>query len=235
MPVCIKCSTSNPDATKYCQKCGAILPQMAPTGASVSALDVDEHTQYLSPTCHYPAEELLNMAWAANDFLEEGADLDPFLDAYEIVKKKFGANMHECLARLQDLIADDRARNPEEPFPKQVAYLYNKGAGLADEGVASVESFLNALDEDKVLPERLKDGVVKLVMANDHFCFAIALTHLRVDAIKDALRKVGITENEDGELVAGAIPQAPGAAAAVPVAVGAAEEGGDGGEEEEEE
>src|ERR1017187_5984643 len=103
MPVCIKCSTDNPASTKYCEKCGAVLPQMAPIGNPATSFDVDENTEYLTPNFHYPADEMLNLAWTANDFLDEGADLEPFLEAYEIVKGKFGANMHEQLGTLREL------------------------------------------------------------------------------------------------------------------------------------
>src|SRR5664279_2416157 len=102
MPACFRCNTENPGSTRFCKSCGAVMPQMAPTGLpDQSSLDVDENTQYLSPTEHYAADELLNLAWAANDFLEEGDDLEPFLEAYELVKNKFVSYIQDNMPQMQ--------------------------------------------------------------------------------------------------------------------------------------
>lgn len=235
MPFCIKCSTENSAGTKYCSKCGAVLPQMAPTGVpDASGFEVDENTTYITPNFHYPADELLNLAWAANDFLEEGSELDPFLDAYEIVKEKFTQHLETTKAEMQELIADARTRDPNDAHPKQLAYLNNKGTAYLEEGLASVEAFLAALDEDKILTDRLKDGVVKLVMANDHFCLIVALIQVRVNALLETLEASGITQGADGELVAGPIPKAPLRPVAKPAATSTEEEEHEPEEEDEE-
>ncbi len=202
MPSCFKCSADNPAGTKYCVSCGALLPQIAPTGASSSSIDLDEETQYLAPTKHYPSEELLQLAWCANDFLEEEVqELDGFLDAYEHVKQKFENYKSNNMTAFLDLVADDRARAPEDPYPKQLAYLHNKGVGLYEEGIAIVEGFLDAYDADKIEAEQLKEGVIKLVLANDHFSLAFELVQARIGIISSTLEECGYTVNEHGEAV----------------------------------
>ncbi len=175
---------------------------MAPTGASSSSIDLDEETQYLAPTKHYPSEELLQLAWCANDFLEEEVqELDGFLDAYEHVKHKFESYKTNNMTAFMDLVADDRARAPEDPYPKQLAYLHNKGVGLYEEGIAITERFLDAFDEDKVEAELLKEGVIKLVLANDHFSLAFELVQARIGIISSTLEECGYTVDENGEAV----------------------------------
>lgn len=229
MPSCFKCSADNVSGSKYCVACGALLPQMAPTGApNASSMDLDEKTQYLTPQHHYPSEELLNLAWTANDFIEgEAPDLDNFLDAYESVKHRFETYRANAMDGFLDSIADDRAREPEDPYPKQLGYLHTKAVSLYEEGIAIIEAFLDAFENDDFDTEQLKNGVVKMVMANDHFCLAFELVQARITVIQNNLNELGFSINDEGEPIRTRVPAASSDDEAAEEPVGA-EAGSDG-------
>ena len=184
MIACLKCSKDNQDGLKYCEGCGAVLPQMAPTGAT-SSLDVESETEYVKPDHHFPSEEMLNLAWGLHDFLEEGAEIDPFIEVYETIKERlenYLANIHQ---ESMEFIASDRSENPDDPYPRQVQYLISRASSLAEEGITSVEKFLDALDEDEILPEVGRNGVTRIIQANDHFLLALQMTFTRSVALAE--------------------------------------------------
>lgn len=186
MIACFKCGHENEDGQKYCASCGALLPQMAPSASQqTGALDVDEDTEYIQPTEHFPSAEMLSLAWALHDFLEEGAEIEPFLEVYEVIKDRFehyNKNMHQ---ESLEYITNDRNIDPEDPYPKQLQYLIVRASALAEEGIQSVERFLDALDEDRLEPEEGKNGVSKIVQANDHFLLALHMSLTRTQTIAE--------------------------------------------------
>ena len=98
-----------------------------------------------------------------------------------------------------DSIADDRAREPEDPYPKQLGYLHTKAVSLYEEGIAIIEAFLDAFENDDFDTEQLKNGVVKMVMANDHFCLAFELVQARITVIQNNLNELGYSINDESE------------------------------------
>lgn len=191
MIACFKCGHENPDGQKFCT-CGALLPQMAPSGSATSSIDLDEDTNYIKPTEHFPSAEMLAMAWALHDFLEEEGELEPFLEVYEGVKERlenYNTNLHQSSL---EFIANDRSIDPEDTYPKQVQYLIVRGSQLSEEGIALVEKFLDALDQDRLEGETGKEGVAKIVQANDHFLLALHMSMSRADAIRAAAKANGV-------------------------------------------
>lgn len=191
MIACFKCGHENPDGQKFCS-CGALLPQMAPSGSATSSIDLDEDTNYIKPTEHFPSAEMLAMAWALHDFLEEEGELEPFLEVYEGVKERlenYNTNLHQSSL---EFIANDRSIDPEDTYPKQVQYLIVRGSQLSEEGIALVEKFLDALDQDRLEGETGKEGVAKIVQANDHFLLALHMSMSRADAIRAAAKANGV-------------------------------------------
>jgi hypothetical protein len=164
-----------------------VLVQMAP--ATSTSFEVDEETEYLEPPGHYPAPELLSLSWAAHDFLEGGTELDPFLDCYQLIVDRFSSYRDNEMQAFLELMASERSLVPEDPYPRQMLYLNNKALGLFEEGVLNVERFLDALDCNEVQPSLLKRGVVSLVSANDHFCYAVHLTELRSEALEQTIER----------------------------------------------
>lgn len=194
MIACFKCGHQNQDGQKYCA-CGALLPQMAPSGSGGANLDLDEDTEYIKPTEHFPSAEMLALAWSLHDFLEEGADIEGFLEVYEVIKERlenYNQNLHQ---ESLEFIMNDRNIDPDDSYPKQIQYLIVRGSSLAEEGIASVERFLDALDEDRVQAEDGKDGVAKIVQANDHFLLALHMSLTRTEAIAAAAKARGIDLN----------------------------------------
>jgi len=55
-----------------------------------------------------------------------------------------------------------------------------------------VEKFLDALDEDRLEGETGKEGVAKIVQANDHFLLALHMSMTRTEAIRAAAKSRGI-------------------------------------------
>ena len=200
MPSCLKCGFFNGPGAKYCAGCAAVLLQMAPSGVPGSALEVDEGTEYYQPPGHYPAPELLNLSWAAHDFLLGGADLDPFLDCYQVVADRFASYRDGAMQEFLELMANERNLNPSDPYPRQMLYLNNKAVSLFEEGILNVERFLDALDRNQVLPDLLKRGVVSLVGANDHFCYAVQLTEERTLALETTLEDTPRRPSQGGTL-----------------------------------
>ncbi|MBS2040129.1 hypothetical protein JST97_34395 [bacterium] len=191
MIACFKCGHENPDGQKFCT-CGAMLPQMAPSGSATSSIDLDEDTNYIKPTEHFPSAEMLAMAWALHDFLEEEGELEPFLEVYEGVKERlenYNTNLHQ---QSLEFIANDRSIDPEDTYPKQVQYLIVRGSQLSEEGITLVEKFLDALDQDRLEGETGKEGVAKIVQANDHFLLALHMSMSRADAIRAAAKANGV-------------------------------------------
>lgn len=197
MITCFKCGQQNQDGSKYCT-CGVLLPQMAPSGSGGGSLDLDEDTEYIKPTEHFPSAEMLALAWALHDFLEEGADIESFLEVYETIKERlenYNQNLHQ---ESLEFIMNDRNIDPDDSYPKQIQYLIVRGSSLAEEGIASVERFLDALDEDRIQAEDGKDGVAKIVQANDHFLLALHMSMTRTEAIAAAAKARGIDLTNPG-------------------------------------
>lgn len=192
MIACIKCGQDNDDGVKFCSKCGAMLPQMAPSGQAGGTLDFDEDTEYIKPTEHFPSTEMLNLAWSLHDFLEEGGELEPFLEQYEVIKgrlESYNNNLHQ---ETLEHINNDRNSDPDDPYPKQVQYLVVRGSSLASEGIALVEHFLDQLDEDNLISEDAKSGVAKIVQANDHFLMALHLSLGRTERLMTVAKERGL-------------------------------------------
>lgn len=192
MIACFKCGHENEDAQKYCGSCGAVLPQMAPSGTQAGALDVDEDTEYIKPTEHFPSAEMLNLAWSLHDFIEEGAELEPFLETYEVIKERFenyNTNLHH---ETMDHITSDRNEDPTDPYPKQLQYLVVRASALAAEGIQLVEQFLDGVDNDAIVAEDGKNGVAKIVQANDHFLLALHLSLTRTEFLAKFAKDNGI-------------------------------------------
>jgi hypothetical protein len=165
---------------------------MAPTGSAGSSLDLDEDTDYIKPTEHFPSAEMLAMAWALHDFLEEEGELEPFLEVYDGVKARlenYNKNLHQ---ESLEFITNDRNIDPDDTYPKQIQYLIVRGSQLSEEGIALVERFLDALDEDRLEGETGKEGVAKIVQANDHFLLALHMSMTRTEAIRAAAKARGI-------------------------------------------
>ncbi len=197
MIACFKCGHENPDGQKFCT-CGALLPQMAPSGSGGSSLDLDEDTDYIKPTEHFPSAEMLAMAWALHDFLEEEGELEPFLEVYDGVKARlenYNKNLHQ---ESLEFITNDRNIDPEDTYPKQIQYLIVRGSQLSEEGIGMVEKFLDALDEDRLEGESGKEGVAKIVQANDHFLLALHMSMTRTEAIRAAAKSRGIDLDNPG-------------------------------------
>lgn len=195
MPSCVKCGTDNTAGQKYCSQCGAVIPQMAPTGDPTvrSGLDLDENTEYLTPTSRYSNEELSNMAWAAHDWLVEGAELEPFIESYQVVKQNFLNFQGNELHTMEELLSNERQVYPDDPYPKQMTYLLRKGVQHYEEGIGLVEHYLTALDSEAGADdEELKRGINRLLDGNDHFCLAMELVQIRVKGTEDALRSIGV-------------------------------------------
>lgn len=191
MIACFKCGHENDSAQKYCVSCGAVLPQMAPSGTP-GALDLDEDTEYIKPTEHFPSAEMLNLAWSLHDFLEEGAELEPFLEVYEVIKERFenyNANLHN---ETLEHIANDRNEDPTDPYPKQMQYLVVRASTLAKEGIDLVEQFLDGVDADTIVPDDGKNGVAKIVQANDHFLLALHMSLTRTEHLANYAKEQGI-------------------------------------------
>ena len=191
MVACFKCAHENEDGLKYCSQCGAMLPQMAPTADS-GRLDFDEDTEYIKPTENFPTTEMLSLAWGLHDFLEEGAELDPFLEIYEAIKERFENYLTNLHAESLEFITNDRNIDPGDPYPKQLQYLVVRAADLAKEGISMVERFLDALEQEQVQGELGKDGVAKIVQANDHFLLALHMSLTRSQTIAEVAQNRGI-------------------------------------------
>ena len=199
MLACFKCGADNPEGQKYCASCGALLPQMAPTTVT-GELDVDEDTEYIRPTEHFPSAEMLNLAWSLHDFLEEGAELEPFLEVYEVIKARFEHYLNNLHQDSLEYIQNDRNIDPSDPYPKQMQYLTVRAATLAQEGIEATEAFLDALDAGSLNPEQGKSGVSKIVQASDHFLLALHMSMARTQNLQDFAINNGLPIGEQAEL-----------------------------------
>ncbi len=194
--LCVACGHDNVGSGKYCEKCNAVLPQMAPSGVpgSESTLDLDEDTEYPVPQGRYVSEVMHTLAWAAHEFLEEEGDLDTLLDAIEDVKARF-ADFKTKIPTILENLANSQAAVPDDPYPKQMRYLNNKGVALYEEGLALIDKFVADLEEDKADGDTLIDGITKVLDGNDYFCLCIEMTAGRVQAIQEVLNECKQQEN----------------------------------------
>ena len=206
MIACFKCGHDNPEGQKYCAGCGALLPQMAPT-AVTGELDVDEDTEYIRPTEHFPSAEMLNLAWSLHDFLEEGAELEPFLEVYEVIKARFEHYLNNLHQDSLEYIQNDRNIDPSDPYPKQMQYLTVRAATLAQEGIEGTEAFLDALDSGTLQAEQGKAGVSKIVQANDHFLLALHMSMARTQNLQDFALNNGVPIGEGADAAAEDVPE----------------------------
>ncbi|MBI3927310.1 MAG: zinc ribbon domain-containing protein [Armatimonadetes bacterium] len=195
--LCVACGQDNPDGSKYCAKCNALLPQMAPTGppGGESLLELDENTEYPRPVGRYVSEVMHALTWAAHEFLEEDGELEPLLDSVDEVRQRF-TEFKESIPTILENLADQQANLPEDPYPKQMRYLNTRGVQLYEEGLTLVDRFLTDLEGDSAEAETLVDGINKILDGNDHLCLCIELTAIRVHVIQRELEKIEVEENK---------------------------------------
>jgi len=207
-----------------------MLPQMAPSGnpQASSNFDLDENTEYLTPQFRYFSEVMHHLSWSAHDFLEEGADLGPFLEAFEEVKQNFHRFVDVDLPQLQESFAWQKSEVPDDQIPRQLAYLNTKGVNYYEEGIAKVEQFLGSLqDEEGANPDLLIDGITRILDGNDHFCLCIEVTHARIKVLEEYIRTGRVPDHvPTDEEAEAAASEAPATEGAEPEPVGAAEDDG---------
>lgn len=183
--ICIKCGHANPDHLNYCEKCNAYIFKMgAGQGAAPSVIDLEEGKQYFVPERSYPTEYLYNLTCRAYEYIHENAPGEPLLEAYEVVRTKLDEMEEQSLPGVLEGLNHQRLEDPEDDFPRQMAYLINKGVLLYREGTALMDEFI-ANGENSVLI----DAVTRMQEGNDNFGLALEMGQAREMLIAEELNR----------------------------------------------
>lgn len=206
--LCIQCGTDNSEGAKYCVSCNALIPQAAPTGnPGQSTLDIDEMVDYPIPESHYQSPVLQQLAWSVHEFIEEEAELEPVIEAYEAFREIFDGFKLE-IPRLKEICYTQQGVLEDDPMPNQIKYMVTQAETLFTEGETLFEGYLDALeelDEDDPFPDPqpLIDGTKKWLECNDSVCIAFDFMIGRakafgelVEEIQEELKDVDLSDLE---------------------------------------
>ena len=213
--LCIQCGTDNGEGAKYCVSCNALMPVAAPVGnPGQSELDIEEMVDYPIPETHYQSPVLQQLAWTVHEFIEEEAELEPVIEAYEAFREIFDGFKLE-IPRLKEICYSQQGVLEDDPMPSQIKYMVTQAETLFTEGEDLFEGYLDALEalaEDDPFPDPqpLIDGTKKWLQCNDSVCIAFdflvgrtkALTEM-IEEIDDELKDVDLSkfEAKDSDLI----------------------------------
>lgn len=179
--LCIQCGTENPENSKYCTKCNALILQAAPTGDPTSSqMEFEEQVDYPVPVAHYQSPVLQHLAWTVHEFMEEEGEYEPVVEAYEAFREIFEGFKVE-IPKIQDLCYSQKGLLEDDPVPSQLKYIIMKAESLFTEGEELFEKYFDAVealdedDEDFPDPEPLVEGTKKWLGCNDSVCLAYDL------------------------------------------------------------
>lgn len=205
---CIQCGTDNAEGAKYCVSCNALMPVAAPTGNPGSSnLDIEEMVDYPIPETHYQSPVLQQLAWSVHEFIEEEAEFEPVVEAYEAFREIFDGFKLE-IPKLEEICYSQQGVLEDDPMPSQIKYMVSKASLLFSEGEAIFEKYLDALEtleEDAPFPdpEPLVEGTKKWLACNDSVCIAFDFLVGRTQAfgelmteIQEELKDVDLSELE---------------------------------------
>ena len=173
--LCIQCGTDNPEGAKYCVSCNAMIPAAAPTGnPAASNLDIEEMVEYPVPETHYQSPLLQHLAWSVHEFIDEGAELEPIIEAYEAFREIYEGFKAE-VPKLNELCYAQQGQLEEDVMPSQIRYMVLQAERLYEEGENLFEGYWNSLDElgaedDFPDPQPLVDATKKWLSCNDSIC-----------------------------------------------------------------
>lgn len=208
--ICVRCGTENSEQAKYCQKCSALLFQVAPEGLPSSSLDLGETLVFPKMESHYQSPLLESLAWAVHEFIEEDAEFEPIVEAYEAYREVY-EGFHRELPALSELRYATEAFFEGEPAPKYMKFLldravefYSKGEGLFEAYLESLE----ALGDEEAYPdpEPLKEATRAWLNCNDNICMSFELLAGQAQAVDEVMEdlealKSGTFVDEDAEVV----------------------------------
>ena len=185
--LCVQCGTDNPEGTKFCVSCNAVLP-MQPL-ASSSSMDIAENVEYLVPEAHYQSPVLQQLAWTVHDFIEEEAELEPVIEAYEAFREIF-EGFKEEIPKIRDICLSQQGVLDEDMVPAQLKFLIDRAEELYVEGEQQFEGWLDALedleeDEDFPDPQSLIEGTKKWLSCNDMICMTFDILVGREKDLKE--------------------------------------------------
>jgi len=172
---CIQCGTENPEGSKYCVSCSAVMPLAAPTGnPAASNLDIEEMVEYPIPETHYQSPVLQQLAWTVHEFMEEEGELEPVVEAYEAFREIFDGFKQE-IPKLKELCYNQQGVLDDDVMPSQIKYMVTQAETLFQEGEALFEKYLDSLEElgeedDFPDPQPLVEGTKKWLACNDSVC-----------------------------------------------------------------
>lgn len=193
--LCIQCGTDNPEGSKYCLSCNAVMLKAAPTGNPAdSNLDIEEMVEYPVPETNYQSPVLQNLCWCVHEFIEEEAELEPVIEAYEAYQEIFDGFKDE-IPRLKEICYSQQGALEDDPMPSQIKYMVGKAETLYNEGEALFEGYLDKLedldDEDDFPdPEPLVEGCKKWLGCNDSICIAFDYLMGRTKAFDEILVEI---------------------------------------------
>ena len=224
--LCVQCGTDNPDGTKFCVSCNAVLP-MQPM-ASSSSMDIAENVEYLVPEAHNQSPVLQQLAWTVHDFIEEEAELEPVIEAYEAFREIF-EGFKEEIPKIRDICLSQQGVLDEDMVPAQLKFLIDRAEELYAEGEQQFEGWLDKLedleeDEDFPDPQALIEGTKKWLSCNDMICMTFDILMGREKDLKElaedieTLIKIKTKEEADAARAekAGETPSVQSAEAAAP-------------------
>lgn len=193
--LCIQCGTDNVEGAKYCISCNAVLLTVAPTGnPGQSQFDLDEMVSYPVPETHYQSPILQQLAWSVHEFIEEEAELEPVIEAYEAFREIFDGFKLE-IPKLEEICYSQQGVLEDDPMPNQIKYMVAQAETLFHEGEALFEGFLDKLEdleeEDPFPdPQPLVEGTKKWLACNDSVCIAFDFLVGRSQAFSEMMTEI---------------------------------------------
>ncbi len=177
----MRCSAENPEDSRYCHKCQAVLPQKPVTQAVPQSLGIQEGVTYREPGHHYETEQIVILAQLVEAVLEGEPLLDETYDHLDQMATNFHQFEQTYAADMQALLASHARQAPEDDYASQMSYLIKKSLEQFQEGCQAFEQFFETESED---PDELLAAFEKVRDGNDYLCFSIELARQRFQELQ---------------------------------------------------
>lgn len=181
MLCCVRCGEAQPEGGNVCSKCGAVLPRKAPEETH-QPFSLEEGRHYPSPQQSFETENLLQLRYAVEDWLE-GGSMDDVRNWVKFIRQSFTGFQRGAVPGLLRTLELEREQDADNDFPHQVQYLVKKGCGLYDDGLARLEEFVST--EDEVTMEA---GLLQLQEGNDNLVLSFQMVAQRQAELETILK-----------------------------------------------
>lgn len=190
--LCLKCSADNPNNSRYCKNCRAVLPRNLGQPPTVAAVSLKEGVEYPEPTHHYETEQILELHELVEDVLD-GNDLFQELEEHlNNMARNYKEFEEKHIRPMQELLVRESARLPDDNYNTKLSFVLKTGMQLFHEGRKDFETFFETESDD---PEELEAAFARVGDGHDYICLGLEMAQERLADLQKLLQVHPETRN----------------------------------------